>query len=802
MFKNYLRVALRSIKKNKLYAFINIFGLSMGLCMSILISMYVIDEISYDKMHANVEDIYRVTLKGKIAGQEIHTSNSCPPLVHALEEEVAGVEAATRIRTIGDIVFRHETEAYAEQNVVFADPNFFQFFSFPLLEGDLTSVLSEPNTIVLTRKLANKYFPEGDAVGQMLSVGSDRTEYKITGVAENSPSNSHIKFGALLSQVTSERDNQSYQGWTNNFLFTYYRKNKETNLEDIDARLVELVHKYVGDEIAQFMGVSFDEFLAQGNQYEYVSYAMIDTHLYAETDDDMEANGDIMYVYIFSAIGVFILFIACINFMNLSTAKSAGRAKEVGLRKTLGSQRKTLIGQFLAESLMYSMISMVLAVLFAYILLPQFNFISGKEMLFSQFTTPVFVAAVLVIAVIVGLLAGSYPAFYLTSFSPSEVLRGKIKSGMKSGSIRSSLVVFQFWISIVLVICTGVVYQQISFMQEKNLGLDRENVLVISITGKLESNMIPFQNAVNATSEVVSSSFTDNVFPGVNNTTVFQDVHSEQEYLMGSYFSDWDHLATINLTLTEGRFFSRDFPSDSLAVIVNEAAVKEFGWDKGEGKEIMNFFGQNPSKVKVIGVVKDFNFESLKTNIRPMVINFTKTANNLLVKYDGSSEQLLKNIEANWKEFAPGEPLEYAFMDENYDQLFREEQRLGRLFSLFTVLAIFIASLGLFALASFMAEQRTKEIGIRKALGASTQSLTALLSKEFTKLVLISFVLAVFPTWYFMGQWLDGFVYRDTLSVWVFLGAGLLAIITAWLTVGYQALKASVANPVDSLKYE
>ncbi len=800
MLRNYLLVAFRNIKKNKLYSFINIFGLTIGLSVCILIGMYVTDELSYDTMHYDVEDIYRVTLKGKIAGQEIHTSNSCGPLANALIEEASGIESSTRIRTIGDIVIRNGDDSYAEENVVYADSNFFQFFSFKLLEGNPATTLNEPNTIVLTKKLADKYFPQGGAIGNMLSIGSQRNEYKITGVAANYPSNSHIKFDALLSQLTVEATNQSYQAWTTNFLYTYYRKNKNTSLEDIDSRLEELVYKYVGEEISQFMGVSFDEFLAQGNKYEYVSYPMIDTHLYSETDDDMEANGDITYIYIFSIVGLFILLIACINFMNLSTAKSAGRAKEVGLRKTLGSDRKTLVVQFLAESMIFSIISATLAVLLAYLLLPQFNTISGKTLVFGNFMGPVFYVGIVSIAILVGLIAGSYPAFYLTAFKPAEVLRGKVKSSMKSGSVRSSLVVFQFWISIILIICTGIVYQQISFMQNKNLGLDKQNVLIISSTGKLDSDIIPFQNAVNSVPGVIKSSFTNNVFPGVNNTTVFKDVHTESDYLMGSYFADWDHLETLNFELVEGRFFSRDFPSDSLAVVVNEAAVREFGWESGPNNEISNSSGDG--KLKVIGVVKDFNFESLKVQIRPMVINFGSSLNNLMIKYSGESSNIVEAMEANWKEYAPGEPFEYAFLDENYDQLFRTEQRLGSLFTLFTILAIFIAALGLFALASFMAEQRTKEIGIRKALGASLSSLTALLSKEFTKLVIIAFVLAVFPTWYFMEQWLDGFVFREQLNIWIFIGAGVFAILTAWITVGYQALKAALANPVDSLKYE
>ncbi len=800
MLKNYLLVALRNIKKHKLYSFINIFGLTIGLSAGLLISMYVMDELSYDRFHENVEDIYRISLHGKISGQEIITSNTSPPIAQAMLDEAPGVEAATRIRTIGDIVFRYGDESIVEEQVIYADSNFFEFFTFRLLEGDAHTVLDEPNTVVLTMELAQKYFPDGNAIGQLLSVGSQKREYKVTGIAENTPGNSHIKFKAILSQRTVE--NENYRGWTNNFLYTYFRKNKNTSIEDIDARLVEMVKKYVGEEISQMLSVTFDEFLEQGNEYAYISFPMTDTHLRAITQDDMEANGDITYVYIFSAIGLFILFIACINFMNLSTARSAGRAKEVGMRKTLGSYRSMLVGQFLSESVLYSIFATVLAILLAYLVLPQFNLISGKTLVFSRFMTPLFFTIMAAVAVVVGLIAGSYPAFYLTAFKPSEVLRGKIKAGMKSSAVRSSLVVFQFWISIVLIICTTIVYKQLSYMQNKNLGLDKQNVLIISSTGKLDSDIEPFKNSIENNSNVVAASYTNSVFPGVNNTTVFKDAHTEGDHMLGSYFADYDHAEVLNFELVEGRFFSRDFPSDSAAVVLNEAAVKEFGWEKGIGNEILNFFDDSPSKVKVIGVVKDFNFESLKTNIRPLVINFTETANNLLVRYYGDATEIISASENIWKEYAPGEPFEYEFLDQSYDQLFRAEQRLGSLFSMFTVLAIFIASLGLFALSSFMAEQRTKEIGIRKALGASMGSLTALLSKEFTKLVLISFVLAVFPSWYFMGKWLDGFVYRDEMGVWVFVGAGILAILISWVTVGYQAVKASASNPVDSLKYE
>jgi putative ABC transport system permease protein len=472
------------------------------------------------------------------------------------------------------------------------------------------------------------------------------------------------------------------------------------------------------------------------------------------------------------------------------------------MRKALGSYRQQLIGQFISESIIYSLIATILAVILAYLVLPQFNFISGKELVFENFITTQSILGMIVLAIIVGVIAGSYPAFYLTSFKPVEVLRGKVKAGMKSKGIRSSLVVFQFWISIILIVCTSVVYNQLQYMQDKNLGFEKENVLVLRNAFRLDNNMMPFKNSLEGYTGIKAVSYTDNVFPGVNNTTVFRDAQSDIDHLMGSYFADWDHQKALSFEVVEGRYFSKDFPSDSSVVLINEAAMREMGWESIDGMQIMKFFGDEPEKVPVIGVIKDFNFESLKENIRPIVLSFTERGNNILVRFEGSSKDVLTATEKLWKENAPGEPFEYTFLDENYDELFRAEQRLGTIFSLFTALAIFIACLGLFALASFMAEQRTKEIGIRKAMGATIFNLTGLLSREFTKLVGISFLLAIFPSYYFMSKWLSGFAYREEMSVWIFVVAGVLSLLIAWITVSYQALKAAIADPVKSLKYE
>ena len=801
MYKNYLLIALRNIRKQTFYSFINIFGLTIGISACLLIGMYVVDELSYDQFHSNIDNIYRIGLHGKIQGQEIETSNSNPVMIDAMVREIPGVESGIRVRQIGDIVFKNEDIAFTEDQVLFADSNFFEFFSFKLISGEADRVLDQPNTMVLTSEMAEKYFGQEDAVGKILTVGNDRTEYKVTGIAEKAPSNSHLKYNAILSMKTIE-EQMNQNGWTSNFLYNYYLKDENSRVEDIDAKLEVLTVERVGPELQQFMGVDFEEFKKSGGEYGYYSYPMKDTHLRAGFTDDMEPNGDMMYVYIFSIVGAFILLIACINFMNLSTARSAGRSKEVGMRKALGSYRQQLIGQFISESIIYSLIATILAVILAYLVLPQFNFISGKELVFENFITTQSILGMIVLAIIVGVIAGSYPAFYLTSFKPVEVLRGKVKAGMKSKGIRSSLVVFQFWISIILIVCTSVVYNQLQYMQDKNLGFEKENVLVLRNAFRLDNNMMPFKNSLEGYTGIKAVSYTDNVFPGVNNTTVFRDAQSDIDHLMGSYFADWDHQKALNFEVVEGRYFSKDFPSDSSVVLINEAAMREMGWESIDGMQIMKFFGDEPEKVPVIGVIKDFNFESLKENIRPIVLSFTERGNNILVRFEGSSKDVLTATEKLWKENAPGEPFEYTFLDENYDELFRAEQRLGTIFSLFTALAIFIACLGLFALASFMAEQRTKEIGIRKAMGATIFNLTGLLSREFTKLVGISFLLAIFPSYYFMGKWLNGFAYREEMSVWIFVVAGVLSLLIAWITVSYQALKAAIADPVKSLKYE
>lgn len=801
MVKNYLKVAIRNITKHKFFSIINILGLTIGIAGCLFVAMYIYDELNYDHFHTKGERIYRVNLHGKLGGQEIHTTNTSFPMSKALVAEIPEVEEATRLKDMGEWIFRNGDVAFNEEGIMTADSNFFSVFSFELLSGNPETALKEPNSIVISEDLAEKYFGDVPALDKTLSIGNDKKEYKVTGVMENARGDSHIKFNALLSSSSFSWMNEG--NWLSNSLWTYYVLNEKGTAASVDAKLEPLMARNVTPVMQQFVGKSLEEFREEGGIYEYYSAPMYDIHLRSEQQDEAEPPGDISYVYILGGIGLFIVILACINFMNLTTAKSAGRAKEVGLRKTLGSFRSTLIAQFLTESMVYAVAAALMALVVVYTLLPSFNILSGKTLTMGILGEPAIIITFVLLVLLVGILAGIYPAFYLTSFKITEVLKGRLRAGMKSGGIRSFLVTFQFWISIVLIICTAIVYQQLQYVQNKNLGFDKEHILIIEDVDRLEKGKMSFKNDLDASTSVIGTSFSNNMVPGVNNTTIFRAAGDEQDHMMGTYFVDHDHLKALGLELVEGRFFSRDFPSDSTAVVMNEAAVKELGWENPLGEKIINFNGDEPVHMTVIGVIKDFNFESLKLNVRPLLLQLTKEGNILYTRFSGARpDDVIATITESWNKHAPGEPLQYSFLDEDYDALFRSEQRLGTVFTTFTVIAIFIACLGLFGLAAFMAEQRTKEIGIRKVMGASLWSVTSLMSKEFAKLVIIAFVLSIYPAYYVMDEWLSGFANRVDISIWVFATSGVVAFIIAWLTVSYQSLKAARVNPVKSLRYE
>jgi putative ABC transport system permease protein len=804
MLKNYLTISIRNILKRKFFASINILGMTAGITACLLIALYVINEFSYDRFHANADRIYQVGLHNKFGERDVRSTSICPPLADAMMTEIPEVESTLRLNRWGKPVFRYGEKAFTEDKVLFTESNFFDFFSFKLISGNTKTALKEPNSIVLTEKTARKYFGDDNPLEKLILMGEgeDKVPYKITGLVADCPNNSHFSFDVLISAAGP--DNYfKVNAWLNSGVYTYFLLRKNTSVSDVEKKFESIVAKYVAPEVQQFLGNSLDHFRKAGGAYNYYATKITDIHLRSTSQIDIEPGGSMMYIYVFGGIGIFIVAIACINFMNMSTAQSAGRAKEVGLRKTLGSLRSQMIGQFLAESMLYSLVAVALAVLLCYLLLPAFNRLSGKELSMMNLLDVKFILEVGLMLLMVGLLAGSYPAFYLTSFSAVEVLRGKVTPRLKSKGIRSTLVVFQFAISIFLIIVTSVVYTQINFMQQLQMGMDKKNVLVIEAGQRLGKNGEAFCNALVQQAGVSKVSFTVNKFPGVYSPGVMRSGRSGGDHFVGIYRADVDFQDVMKFEMKDGRYFSKDFPSDSTAVVINEAAAKEFGFDKTEGQEVMHSPNGTYVPAHVIGIMKDFNFESYRDNVRPLAIfPFPYSVGNLMVRYEGNAKTVLDNATKLWKQYANSEPFEYSFMDENFDKLFRSEERMGQVLSVFSGFAIFIACLGLFALAAFTAEQRTKEIGIRKVMGASVGSLSMTLTKEFIMLVFIAFVPAAAVGWWVSSQWLSGFAYRVEINLFIFVVAGVSAIAIAWLTVGYQSIKAARANPVDSLRHE
>ncbi len=801
MLKNYLKLAVRNILKNKFYSFLNILGLAIGITSAVLIIIYVQDEFSYDNFHDNVENKYVIGLEGKIGSQEIIGIFTPPILAGTIMEEIPGIVSTTRTNSVGDIVFRRNDNAFTEKNVFWADSNFYDFFGYRLLEGDPETVLKGPNKAVLTESAVRKYFGNENPIGKTILVGNNQTSYEITGVNADTPTNSHFTFDILLSYSSVPFSRSTV--WSANSINTYVEIHPSANPEQVEASFDELVLKYVSPELEQFMGASIEKMREQGNQYKYFQVALTDLHLNApDVQTSFNPPGDIMYVYIFSIIGIFLVVIACVNFMNLSTASAAGRAKEVGLRKTMGGERSGMISQFLIESIAYVVLAAILSIALIYFAMPFFNNFSGKELTFAIISEPWFIATLIGMIVFVGFLAGSYPALYLTAFNPVDVLKGKIKRAAKSGRLRQSLVVGQFFISIGLISCTILVNEQLQYMQNRNLGINKEQSIVLTNTSRLDNNLEAFKEDLLQDSRVISASYSNFTIPGTNNVTIFQRPTTDLDYVMAMYYADYEHQEALDFEMTNGRFFSRDFSTDTLAMVLNEAAVKELGFqEEVVGEEVL--FSNDGRTYKVVGVMKDFNFQSLRQEIMPLAILLTETANEMIVRFQSEDpREAVAMIETKWDEYSAGEPIDYTFLDEDFDQLFRQEQRLGSVFTAFTIIAIIIACLGLLGLSAYMAEQRTKEIGVRKVLGASVTSILALLSTEFIKLISIAFVLAIPLSWYFIQNWLENFAYRVDISLMVFVYTGLVTLGIVLLTISWQSLKAANLNPVDSIQSE
>lgn len=805
MLRNYLKIVFRNLRNNKIHSTINILGLSLGIAASVLIVVFVADEMSYDKFHPQSENLYRVDFTGKLNGNEFNMAMTGASVGPALAEDLPEVESALRVGLWESIPIQYEDLTFTEGDILVAESNFFDFFGYELIQGDPSTVLDGPNKIVITEDNARKYFGEEDPIGKVLLRGSGKTATEITGVIRNPPSNSHLTYDMVLSGESWEY--LKNENWSSNNLYTYFRTYPEVDMSNVQASLDGFIEKYFGPEIEQYLGFSMDELRAQGNNVGYGFMPVEDIHLYSELSEEPTTPGNIQYLYIFGAISIFIILIACINFMNLATAKSANRAKEVGVRKTIGASRIPLMGQFLAESIIYSFLSGMVALLLILVALQPFNALSGKNLSWFVFLDPVLLSGFLAFLVFVGLLAGSYPAFYLTSFSPSEVLKGKVRKGAKRSGFRNGLVVFQFFVSISLIISSLVVYKQLTYMQEVNLGFDKENVINLLHTRSLGNNAEAFKQELLANTGFRAASFANNLPPSIDWTSVYRAVNTEQDYLFTMNWVDFDHLEAMGYEMIEGRFFSKDFPSDSSAIVINESAFKQIGWTALDGtQKISGFFnGDDNEEKQVIGVIKDFNYDNLKLKIEPLIMGVApENYQEMAIRLNpGVISDRIELIESLWEKYANGAAFEYSFVDSNFDSLYQSEKNMGNIILVFTVLAISIACLGLFGLAAFTTEQRAKEISIRKALGATMSNLVILLSKDFTLLVLIAFVIAGPLAYYIMDSyWLQNFAFRTDIGWVLIAGAGSISVLISWFTVSYQSFKTAASNPVKFLKSE
>jgi putative ABC transport system permease protein len=819
MIRNYLKIALRNLSRQRFYSLINIAGLALGVAACLLIVLYINHELSYDRYHTKADRIFRVNGEIKFAGNHYQLAVAPAPLGEALVNEFPEVETAVRFRARGSYLVKRENsvESVREQNVMWVDSTFFEIFSVPVLQGNANNALKDPNTVAISRKLAEKYFKNEVPLGQTL-IMDNKWSFKVTAVFEDMPATGHFQFDILLSLAGLD-EAKSVNFLSNNFN-TYILLRENADPKALEAKFPQLVVKYIGPQAAQLLGGEFtmEKFIASGNKLEYTLMPITDIHLHSDLTAEVRANSDITYVYLFGAVAVFILFIACINFMNLSTARSANRAKEVGVRKVMGSMRSHLVRQFLTESILITIFAFILAIGVAYLAMPFFNSLSQLELSLPLGSLN-FYLILLGAATLVGLLAGLYPSFFLSAFQPVKVLKGQLALGSKSGFIRGGLVVFQFCISIFLIIGTFTVQSQLNFIQNKKIGFNKDQVIMISDAYSLGDNYQAFKNEVLKNSFIINGTISGfiPVTGGWRNDNTHWPAGSNptQENMVGlqCWTVDFDYLKTMDMKIVQGRAFSQDFPSDSSAIILNQTAVKHFRLgDDPIGKKIATFAGQNADGTidqnkhvfyTVIGVVEDFHFESLKQNISPLGFFIGDSPGYASFRFEAKNTQdVIRAIEASWKKLAPGQPFQYSFLDESFGRMYASEQRLGQIFAGFAGLAIIIACLGLFALTAFTAEQRTKEIGIRKVLGASVSSIIVLLSKEFGKLILIAFVISVPLAWFGVDWWLKNYTYKVEVGVLIYIAAGVFAFVIAWLTMGYQSIKAATANPVNSLRNE
>ena len=805
MINNYFKIAWRNLRKNKTFSIINITGLSIGVSCFLLIALYVLHELSFDKYNLHASQIYRIVDHTKFGDFSYDGAEAPAIMGPTFTKDIPQIENYVRFKKHGGFSVEKGSEIFKEDQAVYADSSLFDVFTLPMIAGDPNTALKEPHSLVITESTAKKYFNSTDVVGRTLVINKNNN-YKITGVIKDIPEQSHFHFDFFFPM--SEMDQSRDGSWFNFNLQTYLLVRPGTDAKQLEKRLNTIMMENAAPQFQGTLNISKDDFEKNGNSIHISLMPLTEIHLHSNIKDELGTNGSIQSIYIFSAIAIFILLIACVNFMNLSTAHSSNRAKEVGVRIVFGSRRKFLIIQFLTVSVFISLLSFLLAIGTVLLLLPLFNQLADKHINSLLLLNPVIFSGVLLLMIIVGLIAGSYPAFFLSSFRPIEVLKGNLSRGFKGSAIRNVLVVFQFSISIILMIGTVVIFNQLNYIGKKNLGFNKDQVLVLKNTNAMNTQAFRYEllqipgvkNATVTGFLPVSGNrgeggfVTSPVFDGKNFT------------IMQQWPVDENYIPTLQINLSSGRNFSTEFPTDADAVVINEAAAKLFGAGSPVNKKMYIIKDLTTGKLvsnTVIGVISNFNFNSLHEKVTPLVLKLYPDNGSIAVRINTADiSGLLSRIKAKWKTVAPSEPFSYSFLDDEFNKQYSVEQRTGTISLIFSILAIFIASLGLFGLVTYAAEQRIKEIGIRKVLGAAIPDIVGLLSRDFVKLIIISLCIASPVAWWMMNRWLQDFAYRVTISWWIFVISAMLAILIALLTISFQTIKAAIANPVKNLRTE
>ena len=814
MFSNYLKIAIRNLAKNKTYSIINVTGLAVGLGCCILIFLYVQNELSYDRHHLNGERIYRVVSEFSFGGEEGKMAVTPAPLAKTIAADYPEVEAAVRFRRYGPFLVKSEgaEQNYNEERVVFADNDIFNIFTIPLLAGDPGKAIAEPNTVVISSRAAQKHFGEQQPIGKTL-VFDNNAPFLVTGIFADMPGNSHFHFDFIAS--LESRSEGKITVWGGSNFQTYLLLAEGSNPDVLQAKFPAMLVKYKEPLLKQVLGIGYEE-LAEGGSYERLSLQpLFNIHLHSDLTAEFEPNGSSQNVYIFSAIAFFILLIACVNFMNLSTARSANRAREVGVRKVLGSMKKQLVWQFLLESLCLCLLGLVLALGLVEFMLPAFNHLAGRNIETGYLQNWPLLGLLAGMVFFTGIGAGSYPAFLLSSFKPVKVLKGRFQNNAKLGWLRSGLVIFQFTTSLILLLGTLIVKDQLNFIQKKSIGFNKEQVIVVHDAYALGNRLDAFKKEVLRHSGMVSGTVSSHLpVPSFRSSVEFWPEGGKPDksaVTMQIWHVDYDYVKTLGMEIREGRDFSSEFATDSSGILINEKAAAMFAFENPIGKRILAYDFipgkgvdfDNPVPHTIIGVVQNFHFESFREDIGALGLRVRRSRAFALFRFKvENAASSIDLLETEWQKFGPGQPFAYSFLDDRFAQMYSADQRLGKIIGVFSALAIFTACLGLFGLASFMAQQRTQEIGIRKVLGASVGGIVAMITNQFARYVLVAGLIASPLAWLMMREWLANFAYRTEISPMLFIIAISSGLVLAILTVSYQALKAALGNPINALKYE